>query len=220
MPDFPKTPRNRVRRLPARASYDQDAIYRIVDDAPLCHVAFSEEGQPFVIPALHGRLENRVVIHGAPASRLLHHISAGHPVSLAFTLLDGLVLARSAFHHSVNYRSAVVFGRGRVVEDDVEKLRALEAISEHLLPGRWAEVRAPSRAELDATAVVAIAIESASAKMRSGPPSDDEEDYALPVWAGVLPLELRTLEPVPDPRQPPDTRLPAYLIAHGRGGSS
>jgi len=214
MPDFPKTPRNQVRRLPARASYDPDTIYRIIDDAPLCHVAFNEEGQPFVIPALHGRLGDQVMLHGAPASRLMHHVSAGQPVSLAFTLLDGLVLARSAFHHSVNYRSAVVFGRGRVVVDDAEKLRALEAVSEHLLPGRWAEVRAPSRVELDATAVVAIAIESASAKMRSGPPSDDEKDYALPVWAGVLPLELRALEPAPDPRQPPDTQLPAYLSAH------
>jgi len=214
MPDFPKTPRNQVRRLPARASYDSDTIYRIIDDAPLCHVAFNEEGQPFVIPALHGRLGDQLVLHGAPASRLMHHVSAGQPVSLAFTLLDGLVLARSAFHHSVNYRSAVVFGRGHVVEDDAEKLRALEAISEHLLPGRWAEVRAPSRVELDATAVVAIAIESASAKMRSGPPSDDEKDYALPVWAGILPLELRALEPAPDPRQPPDTQLPAYLSAH------
>jgi hypothetical protein len=214
MPDFPKTPRNQVRRLPARASYDPDTIYRIIDDAPLCHVAFNEEGQPFVIPALHGRLGDQLVLHGAPASRLMHHVSAGHPVSLAFTLLEGLVLARSAFHHSVNYRSAVVFGRGYVVEEDAEKLRALEAISEHLLPGRWAEVRAPSRVELDATAVVAIAIEGASAKMRSGPPSDDEKDYALPVWAGVLPLELRVLEPEADPRQPLDTQLPAYLSAH------
>lgn len=213
MPEYPKTPRNRVRRLPARASYDAEAIYRIIDDAALCHVAFAEDGQPFVIPALHGRLGDQVVIHGAPASRLLRHIAAGHPVSLAFTLLDGLVLARSAFHHSVNYRSAVVFGQGRAVEQDAEKLRALEAISEHLLPGRWAEVRAPSRAELQATKVVAIAIESASAKMRSGPPSDDEEDYALPVWAGVLPLELRMLEPEADPRQPSDTRLPPCLAA-------
>jgi uncharacterized protein len=211
MPDYPKTSRNRVRRLPARASYDAKVIYEIIDEAPLCHIAFSEEGQPFVIPALHGRLGDQLFIHGAPASRLLQHIVADHPVSLAFTVLDGLVLARSIFHHSVNYRSAVVFGRGRVVERDDEKLRALEAISEHLLPGRWAEARAPSRAELDATKVVAIAIESASAKMRSGPPSDDKEDYALPVWAGVLPLALRMLEPIGDLRQAPDTPLPGYV---------
>ena len=145
--------------------------------------------------------------------RLLHHISAGHPVGLAFTLPDGQVPARSAFPHSVNYRSVAVFGRGRVVEQDAEKLRALEAMSEHLLPGRWSEVRPPSRAELGATEVVTIAIESASAKMRSGPPSDDEEHYALPVWAGVLPLELRMLEPVANPRQPSDTPLPEYLTA-------
>jgi nitroimidazol reductase NimA-like FMN-containing flavoprotein (pyridoxamine 5'-phosphate oxidase superfamily) len=213
MPDFPKTPRNRVRRLPARASYDAEVIHAIIDEAPLCHIAFSEEGQPFVIPANHGRVEDHLFIHGAPASRLLRHIAAGQPVSMAFTLLDGLVLARSAFHHSVNYRSAVIFGRGRIVEQEEEKLRALEAVSEHLLPGRWAEVRPPSRAELMATKVVAIAIESAAAKMRSGPPSDEEKDYALPVWAGVVPMELRILEPVADPHQPANLPLPAYVNA-------
>jgi nitroimidazol reductase NimA-like FMN-containing flavoprotein (pyridoxamine 5'-phosphate oxidase superfamily) len=216
MPEFPRTPLNRVRRLPARASYEPEVIYAIIDEAPLCHVAFSEEGQPFVIPALHGRLGDHVVLHGAPASRLLRQVSAGLPLSVAFTLLDGLVLARSAFHHSVNYRSAVVFGRGRALEQDAEKLEALEAISEHLLPGRWAEARVPNRAELDATAVVAIAIECASAKMRGGPPSDDENDYAIPIWAGVLPVELRTLDAVADPRLPPDTPLPGYLAGFGK----
>jgi nitroimidazol reductase NimA-like FMN-containing flavoprotein (pyridoxamine 5'-phosphate oxidase superfamily) len=213
MPDFPQTKRNLVRRLPARATYDAEAIHAIIDEAPLCHIAFSEEGQPFVIPALHGRLGNELFIHGAPASRLLRHIAAGQPVSAAFTLLDGLVLARSIFHHSMNYRSAIIFGQGRIVEADADKLRALEAISEHLLPGRWAEARPPNRAELNATAVVAIVIESASAKIRSGPPGDDEKDYSLPVWAGILPLAVRMLGPVNDPRLTPETPLPESVIA-------
>ena len=167
----------------------------IVDEAPVSHVGFTQDGQPFVIPMLHARIGDTLYFHGAPASRLLKLISAGHPICAAFTLLDGLVLARSAFHHSVNYRSAVIFGTGQLVASDEEKLAALEALTEHIAPGRWADARQPNRKELDATSVIALRIESASAKIRTGPPSDDEADYALPIWAGVLPLQLQGTDP-------------------------
>ena len=144
---------------------------------------------------LHARIGDTLYFHGAPASRLLKLISVGHPICAAFTLLDGLVLARSAFHHSVNYRSAVIFGTGKLVASDEEKLAALEALTEHIAPGRWADARQPNRKELDATSVIALRIESASAKIRTGPPSDDEADYALPIWAGVLPLQLQGTDP-------------------------
>lgn len=198
MPDYPQTPRNRVRRIPDRGRYDPETLYAILDEALICHVGIAEGGQPFVIPTLHGRLGNTLYLHGAKASRLLKHIQAGGEVCVTATLVDGLVLARAVFHHSINYRSAMIFGQGRLVEGDEEKLRALEVITEHVCPGRWAEARLPNRKELDATSVVAIEIESASAKVRSGPPKDDEQDYDMPVWAGLLPLALRPGAPQPD----------------------
>ena len=219
MDNIPPTERNKVRRLPKRAHYDQETIYRIVDEALVCDVGFAEGEQPFVIPTLHVRIGDTLYCHGAPASRLIRHLAAGHPVCIAFTLLDGIVFARAAFHHSVNYRSAVLFSTGRLVESDEERLAALAALTDHLAPGRWAEVRPPNRAELAATAVIAIAIASASAKIRTGLPSDDEEDYALPIWAGVLPLGLRALSPVNDPKLRSGIAAPDYIVRRADGAT-
>ncbi|MBP8294242.1 MAG: pyridoxamine 5'-phosphate oxidase family protein [Caldilineaceae bacterium] len=213
---FDKTDLNRVRRLPARGQYDRATIDAIVDEALICHVAFAVDGQPFVIPTIHARMGDEIVLHGAPASRLLKHIVAGNPIAIAVTLVDGLVLARSVFHSSMNYRSAVLFGHGRILDGDDEKLAALEAITEHLARGRWIDARRPTQQELDATIVVAVAIDSASAKVRTGPPGDDEDDYALPIWAGVLPFQLQPQTPVPDPRLADDIAIPTYVTNYVR----
>jgi nitroimidazol reductase NimA-like FMN-containing flavoprotein (pyridoxamine 5'-phosphate oxidase superfamily) len=216
MTEFDQTPRNRVRRLPERASYDRETIYPILEEALICHAGFEEGGQPFVIPTLFARDGDTLYLHGAKASRLLKHIQAGNPVCISVTLLDGLVLARSVFHHSINYRSAVLFGRGRLLETDAEKLHALEAITEHIARGRWSDARPPNRKELNATSVAAIEIESASAKVRGGPPKDDAEDYTLPVWAGILPLELRALSPQNDPGAITPQEAPDYIQNYHR----
>jgi nitroimidazol reductase NimA-like FMN-containing flavoprotein (pyridoxamine 5'-phosphate oxidase superfamily) len=200
MSEFPITERNRTRRMPKRGQYDKDTVYRILDEGLVCHVGLVENDQPVVIPMNFARRDDTLILHGAPASRLLKYVQAGHPVCVTVTLLDGLVLARSVYHHSMNYRSAVVFGRGRLIETEQEKLAALEVLTEHIVPGRWQDARRPNRQELDATAVVSITIESASAKVRTGPPADDEDDYQLPVWAGVLPIQQQALTPVNDPR--------------------
>jgi uncharacterized protein len=197
MTDFEITDLNKIHRLPKRGHYDRETIYDILDATILCHVGFVQDGQPFVIPTNYARQGDTLFLHGATTSRLIRHVGEGGPVCISVAILDGLVLAKSAFHHSVNYRSAVVFGRGRLVEGDAEKLRALELFTERVVPGRWQEVRQPNPHELRATAVVAIDIESASAKLRSGPPSDDEDDLGLPVWAGVLPIQQVTGEPIP-----------------------
>ncbi len=186
--EFAATELNKLHRLPQRGHYDRETIYAILDAAMVCHVGFVQDGQPFVVPTSYARAGDTLLLHGATSSRLMGHIAAGQPVSISVAILDGLVLAKSAFHHSVNYRSAVIFGRGRLLEDAAEKLDALAILIEHLAPGRWAVVRPPNAAELKATAVVAVAIESASAKVRSGPPSDADSDLALSVWAGVLPV--------------------------------
>jgi len=217
MSQFPATARNTVNRLPKRAQYDSETIYSILDEGLICHAAFVQEGQPFVIPSLYGRFENNLLLHGAKASRMIRHIQDGGQVSVAVSLLDGLVIARSVFHHSVNYRSVVLFGRGRLVDDKEEKLNFLRVITEHILPGRWADARKPSRKEMNATAVVAITIESATAKIRTGPPGDDEEDYQLPVWAGVLPLRQQVLDPIPDPLLKVDVPVPGYVSGYRRG---
>ncbi len=211
MPEFAISAANRVQRLAKRASYDRDTIYQIIDEAPFCHVAFVQDGRPFVIPTSHARLGDDLVFHGAQASRLLKQVQAAVPICVTMTLLDGLVLARAAFNHSLNYRSVVLYGTGQAITTDEEKLAALAAITEHLTPGRWAEVRPPTAAELKATPVVRLAIESASAKLRAGPPIDDEADYELPVWAGVVPLSLQAGTPVPDERLAADIPLPTYL---------
>jgi len=211
MPDFPKTGRNQVRRKPQRADYQKQTIYHIIDEAPICHVGFVVDGQPVVIPTLHARQDDVIFLHGAPASRLLKVIETGAEVCITVTIVDGIVLARSAFHHSINYRSAVLFGRGAIITEPAQKMVALAAITEHIAPGRWREARQPSQQELDATTVVAVSIASASAKMRSGPPLDDEADYELPIWAGVLPLALVRAAPEPDPRLPAGIPLPPSL---------
>ncbi|HET6882736.1 MAG TPA: pyridoxamine 5'-phosphate oxidase family protein [Pirellulales bacterium] len=202
--------RSQVRRLAKRAVYDRAAIEAILDEGLICHVGFVADGQPFVIPTIHVRIGDSVYLHGSPASRMLQTLAAGGEACLTVTLVDGLVLARSAFHHSMNYRSVVLFGRGSPVEDERQKLDVLNCLSEHLIQGRWAEVRSPNPNELKGTLVVRIPIDEVSAKVRTGPPLDDEEDYALTVWAGVLPLRLAASLPVADPRLPADIPVPGY----------
>jgi nitroimidazol reductase NimA-like FMN-containing flavoprotein (pyridoxamine 5'-phosphate oxidase superfamily) len=216
MTDFTRTDRNRIKRLPQRGHYDRETIHRILDEALICHVAFVDKGQPYVIPTNFARVEDRIVLHGAKASRLLKHIEVGHPICVEATIVDGLVLARSVFHHSVNYRSVVVFGKGRLIEDQQEKLTALQAVTEHLIPGRWQEARLPNPKELNATRVVSVQIEEASAKIRMGPAVDEQEDYDLPVWAGLLPMQEVTLPPIRDERLPGDIPLPDYVAGYSR----
>ena len=208
--------KSRIHRLPKRGHYDRETIYRILDEALICHVGFVQDRAPFVIPINFARVDDTIVLHGAKASRLLKHIEDGNPVCVEATIVDGLVLARSVFHHSVNYRSVVLFGCGRGIDDEQEKLAALRAVTEHLIPGRWDEARLPNRKELNATRVVAIKIDEASAKIRVGPPLDEAEDYALPVWAGLLPLQEMPLSPIRDELQTQDVALPQYIGQYSR----
>jgi len=194
------SPRARVRRAPARADYDRATIDAILDEALVAHLGFAVDGQPYVIPTLHARIGDEVYLHGSAASRMVTMLGAGIPACLTVTLLDGLVLARSAFHHSMNYRSVVVLGRARFVEGPEERAAALEAFTERLIPGRWAEVRPPSRQELKGTRVLALPLDEASAKLRAGGPVDDEDDYALDAWAGTVPLRLTPGAVEPDAR--------------------
>jgi nitroimidazol reductase NimA-like FMN-containing flavoprotein (pyridoxamine 5'-phosphate oxidase superfamily) len=209
--DFSPTARTALRRLPKRGSFERETVYGILDEGFVCHVGFVAGGQPFVIPTAYGRAGDVLYVHGARASRMQKALAAGCEVCVTVTLVDGLVLARSAFHHSINYRSVVVFGRARVVESEEEKNVALEAFTEHVMPGRWADVRWPTPQELAATTVLAIQLSEASAKVRTGPPIDDEEDYALDVWAGVLPLGVEPGAPEADPRLPAGTPVPGYV---------
>lgn len=208
--------RTRLRRLPQRGSYERATIDPILDEALFCHVGFVADGQPFVIPTIHARVGDHLYVHGSAASRMLRGMEKGMPVCVTVTLIDGLVMARSAFHHSMNYRSVVVLGTGGAVADPAEKLVALRAIVEHVAPGRWDEVREPNEKELKATMVVSVPLDEASAKVRTGPPLDDDEDYALPCWAGVIPLRLTTLPPVDDPRLASGIAPSASITAYGR----
>jgi nitroimidazol reductase NimA-like FMN-containing flavoprotein (pyridoxamine 5'-phosphate oxidase superfamily) len=211
------TARTRVARIPERGHYDATTIHAILDAAHLCHVGFAlarEDGgapQPFVTPTLFGRDGDQVFFHGSAASRMLRHAGGGFPVCLEVTIEDGIVLARSAFNHSMNYRSVVVVGTAELVTDTAQKLRALEIISENVVPGRWADVRFPTEQELKATSVLRLPLDEASAKIRSGPPGDEDADYALPVWAGVLPLSQQAGELQADPRLTPGIPVPEYL---------
>jgi len=200
--------RTQVRRLPERGSYDDETIHAILDDALFCHVGLSTDTGPVVIPTLFGRIGNTIYIHGSPGSRLLRAIRDGASVSVAASIVDGLVLAKSLFHHSVNYRSVVAFGAGRVIEGE-DAMEGLRAITEHSAPGRWDDARQPNEKEMRATKVIAIDIHEASAKTRTGPPKDDDEDLDLPVWTGVVPVSLRRGEPIPDDNANVD--LPDYL---------
>jgi uncharacterized protein len=198
------TPRTRVRRLPARGVYDRQTIDQILDEAVIAHLGFVHEGQPFVIPTLHARVGDTVYFHGSAASRAIRALSSGVPACLTVTLLDGLVLARSVFHSSANYRSVVVLGRATPVEGPDERLMALEAFVERLIPGRWSEVRQPTPQELKATRLLAMPLDEASAKVRSGPPADDRDDLDLPIWGGVIPLHTTAGTPIPDAHTPSD----------------
>ncbi|MGH8901608.1 MAG: pyridoxamine 5'-phosphate oxidase family protein [Egibacteraceae bacterium] len=194
------TERTRVRRSPARAATDRSALYDVLDEGLVCHVGFVHDGHPVVIPTAHGRAGERLYLHGSTGSRMLRALADGTPVCVAVTLIDGLVLARSVFHHSMNYRSAVIFGVATALVDAEEKLAGLRAIVDHLAPSRWAEARLPSPKELARTIVVSLPLDEASVKVRTGPPLDEEDDYALPVWAGVIPLTLVPGPPEADPR--------------------
>jgi uncharacterized protein len=210
-----ETERTQLRRLPNRGSHDMETIHKILDQAFLAHVGFNVNGQPFVIPTLFGRDGEKLYLHGSAASRMLRELETGVPACLTVTLVDGLVLARSAFHHSMNYRSVVAFGTARKVDDPEKKACALRVISEHLLKGRWADVREPSEKELKATSVLEFTIDEASAKIRSGPPLDDEEDYELPIWAGIVPMQLTRGTPVSDGRVRVGVEVPRYVQGHG-----
>jgi nitroimidazol reductase NimA-like FMN-containing flavoprotein (pyridoxamine 5'-phosphate oxidase superfamily) len=216
MNDFTPTERTQVKRLPKRGKYDRETVYGILDAGFVCHVGFCVDGQPYVIPTNYGRSGDTVYLHGSAASRMLRTLSQGVPVSVTVTLVDGLVLARSAFHHSVNYRSVVILGMARLVEDPAEKMEALRIFTEHVLKGRWDDVRHPTEQELKATTVLALSLEEVSAKVRTGGPVDDEADYNLPVWAGVLPLETVPKEPIADPQRKSDRPLPMYLKNYSR----
>jgi uncharacterized protein len=196
-------PRNKIHRVPSRGRYDRSTIDQILDEALIAHLGFAVEDQPFVIPTLHARIGDTVYVHGSGASRAIRTAGSGVPACLTVTLLDGLVLARSAFHHSLNYRSVVVLGNATPVEGDDERLLALEAFTERLIPGRWAEVRSPSPKELKSTQVLAMALDECSAKVRTGPPDDDRDDYDRPVWAGVIPVHTTAGLPVADTRTAP-----------------
>lgn len=210
------TERTKVKRLPARGAYDRETIYSILDEAFICHVGYVFDGQPYVIPTGYARIGDDLYIHGSSASRMLRNLAQGIDVCVTVTLIDGLVLARSAFHHSVNYRSVVILGKAELVEDPSEKDKALEAFTNHIIPGRWPEIRWPNELELKATSVLKLPIEEASAKIRVGDPKDDEEDYSMNVWAGVLPLELKPGTPRPDARLADDTPIPEHVTSYKR----
>ena len=214
--DTTQTERTKVKRLPARGHYDHETINAILDEGFICHVGFVIDDQPYVIPTGYARIDDQVYIHGSAASRMLRSLSKGIEVCVTVTLIDGLVLARSAFHHSINYRSVVILGKATLVEDPEEKDKALEALTEHIVPGRWADVRWPTELELKATTVLRLPIEEASAKIRTGDPKDDEEDYAMDVWAGVLPLSLQTGEPVADHRLDSKIPVPKHVSEYRR----
>ena len=205
------TKRTELRRIPSRGSRDWGSINAILDAGFLAHVGFCVDGQPFIIPTLYGRDGEKLYLHGSAVSRMLRELETGIPTCVTVTLVDGLVLARSAFHHSMNYRSVVAFGSARKIADPGQKVESLRIISEHIIPGRWADVRKPSEKELKATTVLEFSISEASSKVRSGPPLDDENDYDLPVWAGVLPLAITSRPPVPDDRLIKGVTLPDYV---------
>jgi len=205
-----KSQRTTVKRIPDRGKYDTKTINAIIDEAMICHVGFVFNEIPYVIPTIHARNDKTLYLHGSAASRMLKALDRSN-LCVTMTLMDGIVLARSLFHHSMNYRSVVLLGEGRIVDEKEEKLTALKAVSDHLIPERWEDARKPSEKEMNATTVVAIRIEEASAKIRTGPPGDDEEDYALPVWAGVMPIYQSKGELIPDPRLDPGIVMPDYL---------
>lgn len=211
MSSFEKTDLNRVKRIPKRGHYDKATIYPIVDEALICHVGLIHEGKPVVIPTIHARSEDAILIHGASTSRLMTHTGGGNDICITITHLDGLVLARSSFNHSMNYRSVVLYGKGEIVEDIEEKNKALALFTNKLVPHRWEDARKPTQTELKATHVVKIPIDLASAKVRTGPPVDDKKDYELDVWAGVLPIITSFGEIEEDPLLEKSIKVPQYI---------
>ena len=209
--DFHHSGKGRVKRLPKRGFYDKETIYKILDEGIVCHISFILDNQPFIIPTSYARVDDAIYIHGAKTSRLLNIMDGRNKLCVSVTLLDSYVMARSAFHHSMNYHSAILFGTGEIIHSDDEKLIALKVFSDHLVPGRWEDARQPSEKELHATHVVKIIIDEASAKIRTGPPSDDEEDYGLDVWAGLLQFKTVLLDPVDDPRLKDGVNVPEYI---------
>jgi uncharacterized protein len=208
---FSPTERTRVVREPHRGSFDRDSIYKILDEGFVCHVGFAVEGQPYVIPTMFARVGDAIYFHGSAASRLLRGVSGGLAVCVTVTLIDGLVLARSVFNHSMNYRSVVALGKATLVDAAEEKIAALRAFTEKILPGRWDDARQPNEKELKATSILRLPLSEVSAKMRTGDVQDDEEDYALPVWAGVLPIRLAASEPIRDARCDESLAVPAAV---------
>ncbi len=209
MAEFTPTERTKVRRLSDRGKYDSESVYGILDEAFICHVGFVVDGQPYVIPTGFARVGDTLYVHGSPASRMLRTLAGGVQVCVTVTLIDGIVMARSGFHSSMNYRSVVILGRAMQVEERDEKLAALAAFSEQVMPGRWKDLRETTDAELKGTLVLTLPLREVSAKVRTGPPKDDEPDYALPLWAGIVPLKLTAGTPIDDPRlakgiEPPD----------------
>jgi hypothetical protein len=214
--NFPPSERTRVARLPDRGAYDRDTIHAILDEGLVCHVGFALDDQPYVIPTMYARIGDAIYFHGSAASRMLRNVSAGIKVCITVTLVDGMVLARSAFNHSMNYRSVVAIGTATMVESPEEKNDALRAFTEKVLAGRWEDARQPSEKELKATSVLRLPLTEVSAKMRSGPPKDDEPDYDWPVWAGVIPLRLTAEAPIRDPRCDSTIPVPGYAANYKR----
>jgi len=213
---FTPTERTTLKRLPERGEYDHAAVHQILDEAFICHVGFVADGKPVVIPTSYARIGAALYIHGSAASRMLRSLEEGIDVCVTVTLIDGLVLARSAFHHSINYRSVVIFGAAKVVDDPDEKIKALHAFTDQVVPGRWEDVRWPNESELRATLVLKLPLVEVSAKVRTGPPIDDEEDYDLSVWAGVVPLSIAAGSPISDDRLPADIDVPEYARRYAR----
>jgi nitroimidazol reductase NimA-like FMN-containing flavoprotein (pyridoxamine 5'-phosphate oxidase superfamily) len=213
---YKPTEKTRVTRIPDRGKYDAETVHAILDEGFVCHVGFVAEGQPFVIPTLYARVGEEILFHGSAASRMLDAVSEGIAVCLTVTLVDGIVLARSAFHHSMNYRSVVVLGTAMPVTGEVEKMSAMHAFTERIVAGRWKDVRIPTKQELRATSVLRLPLSEVSAKVRIGPPKDEDADYALPVWAGVIPLLQVHGAPIPDPRLPANVAVPRYVVSYSR----
>jgi len=216
MSRIPQTERTTLKRLPKRGSFDREVINAILDEGFICHVGFIADKKPVVIPTAYARVNENLIIHGSQASRMLRALGEGIEVCVTVTLIDGLVLARSAFHHSMNYRSVVVFGRAQVVDGREEKLAALRALSEHMIPGRWDYVREPNERELQQTTVLSVPLNEASAKIRTGQPIDDDEDYDLPIWAGILPLGMSTELPIADPLLRTELEIPVHVLSYDK----
>jgi nitroimidazol reductase NimA-like FMN-containing flavoprotein (pyridoxamine 5'-phosphate oxidase superfamily) len=215
-PPYTPPPRTKVQRLPDRGKYDRETVHAILDQGFVCHVGFVVDGQPFVIPTNYARVNETLYLHGSSASRMLKTLAGGVNVCVTVTHVDGLVLARSAFHHSVNYRSVVALGVAHPIDDPQEKLLALEAFTNHVMPGRWNQIRIPNEQELKATSVLGLQLDEVSAKVRVGPPKDDAEDYALPIWAGVLPLHVAPGAPIDDPKLIAGLKIPENVRTYSR----